>query len=126
MTKSTRRSFVKTSAVAGAAFMAAPAIGRAGISANEKLGGCVIGVNSRGSSHIGGWLSDSRSEIRAIVDVDEVVGNKRCEEIEKKQGLRPKFYTDMRKAFEDDAIDFVSTATPNHWHALTGIWAMQH
>jgi tripartite-type tricarboxylate transporter receptor subunit TctC len=32
---------------------------------------------------------------------------------------------DMRKAFEDDSISLVSTATPNHWHALTGIWAMQ-
>lgn len=125
MSKSTRRTFVKASAVAGAAFMAAPAIGRAGISANEKLGGCVVGVNGRGGSHIGGWLGDPRSEIRSIVDVDEVVGNKRCDEIEKKQGLRPTLYTDMRKAFDDDAIDFISTATPNHWHALAGIWAMQ-
>jgi predicted dehydrogenase len=126
MSQITRRSFVKyTSAVSGA-FVAAPAIGRAGTSANDKLGGCVVGVNSRGNSHIGGWLNDSRSEVRAIVDVDEAVGNKRCDEIEKKQGVRPTLYMDMRKAFESKDIDFVSTATPNHWHALTGIWAMQH
>ena len=125
MSKQTRRSFVKTSVAAGAAFTAAPAIGRAGTSANDKIGACVIGVNSRGGSHIQGWLGDERSEIVAIVDVDEDVGNKRCTAIEGKQGLRPKLYTDMRKAFEDDSIDFISTATPNHWHALTGIWAMQ-
>lgn len=59
------------------------------------------------------------------MDVDEAVGNKRCDQIEGKQGLRPKLYTDMRKAFEDDSIDGISTATPNHWHALCGIWAMQ-
>lgn len=121
----TRRSFVKTAAVAGSAFAAAPAIGRAGTSANEKIGACIVGVNGRGNSHISAYLSDERTEIRAIVDVDEEVGNNRCEQIEKKQGLRPKFYTDMRKAFEDDSINIVSTATPNHWHALTGIWAMQ-
>ena len=126
MNKQTRRSFVKTTVAAGAAFAVAPAIGRAGISANAKIGACVVGVNGRGGSHISGWLDDERTEVRAIVDVDEDVGNKRCEAIEKKQGLRPKLYTDMRKAFEDDAIDIVSTATPNHWHALTGIWAMQH
>ncbi|MDG2127208.1 MAG: Gfo/Idh/MocA family oxidoreductase [Fuerstiella sp.] len=125
MSQVTRRSFVKTSATAAAAFTAAPAIGRAGTSANAKIGMCVVGVNSRGNSHIGGWLNDERSEVRAIVDVDEAVGNKRCDQIEGKQGLRPKLYTDMRKAFEDDAIDGISTATPNHWHALCGIWAMQ-
>lgn len=125
MAQVTRRTFVKSSALASAV-IAAPAIGRAGTSANEKMGGCVVGVNGRGGSHVNGWLGDDRSEIRAIVDVDEIVGNKKCDTIENKQGLRPKLYTDMRKAFEDDAIDFVSTATPNHWHALTAIWAMQH
>ncbi|HIF00260.1 MAG TPA: Gfo/Idh/MocA family oxidoreductase [Planctomycetes bacterium] len=125
MSQVTRRSFVKTATAAGAAFTAAPAIGRAGTSANAKIGMCVVGVNSRGNSHIGGWLEDERSEVRAIVDVDEAVGNKRCDQIEGKQGLRPKLYTDMRKAFEDDSIDGISTATPNHWHALCGIWAMQ-
>jgi predicted dehydrogenase len=120
-----RRRFVKTAVVAGAAFSVAPAVGRAGVSANEKVGACVVGVNGRGSSHIGGWLSDARTEVRAIVEVDEDVAEKRASEIEKSQGRRPAVYSDMRKAFESTDIDIVSTATPNHWHALTGIWAMQ-
>ncbi|MEZ6042282.1 MAG: Gfo/Idh/MocA family oxidoreductase [Planctomycetaceae bacterium] len=126
MTTFNRRNFLRTSAVAAASTVfAAPAIGRAGTSANAKMGVVVVGVNGRGSSHIDAYLSDSRTEIRAIVDVDEAVGNKRCDAINDKQGLRPKLFTDMRKAFEDSALDVVSTATPNHWHALTGIWAMQ-
>lgn len=125
MSRQTRRSFVQSASAAGAALAFAPAIGRAGISANDKIGACVVGVNGRGGSHIGAWLGDERTEIVAIVDVDEDVGNRRCGDIERKQGTRPKLYTDMRKAFEDDSIDIVSTATPNHWHALTGIWAMQ-
>lgn len=104
---------------------AAPALGCAGTAASEKIGVAVVGVNGRGGEHISAYLSDPRTEIRVIVDVDEVVGNKRCEAIAEKQGIRPKFVTDMRKAFDDDSISLVSTATPNHWHALTGIWAMQ-
>jgi predicted dehydrogenase len=32
---------------------------------------------------------------------------------------------DMRKCFEDPSINIVSIATPNHWHALAAIWAVQ-
>ncbi|HAD60525.1 MAG TPA: hypothetical protein DCG12_14870, partial [Planctomycetaceae bacterium] len=123
MPQQSRRSFVKNSALASAVF-AAPASLRGATSPNDKIGACVVGVNGRGGSHIQAWLGDSRTEIVAIVDVDEDVGNRRCSAIEQKQGTRPQLYTDMRKAFENDAVDIVSTATPNHWHALTGIWAM--
>ena len=114
MSQSSRRSFLKSSAVAASTVFAAPWIARASGPSVAKLGVAVVGVNGRGSSHIGAYLGDERTEIRTIVDVDEVVGNKRCEEIEKKQGFRPKLITDMRRAFEDDSIDIVSTATPNH------------
>lgn len=125
MSQFNRRKFIRTSAAAASAVFAVPGIGRAGISANDKIGVAVVGVNGRGAEHISSYLNDPRTEIRVIVEVDEVVGNKRCEAIAEKQGLRPKMITDMRKAFEDDSISLVSTATPNHWHALTGIWAMQ-
>ena len=38
----------------------------------------------------------------------------------KKHGHEPKFVRDMREVFDDKSVDFVSTATPNHWHALCG------
>jgi predicted dehydrogenase len=31
----------------------------------------------------------------------------------------------MRRIFDDKSIDIVTFATPNHWHALGSIWAMQ-
>src|SRR5687768_942017 len=31
----------------------------------------------------------------------------------------------MRKLFEDKSIDVVGIATPNHWHSLAAIWAVQ-
>ena len=64
-------------------------------------------------------------DLVAICDVDPSVGNRRCDEIERKTGRRPKFVQDIRKVFDDKSIDCISIATPNHWHALAAIWAMQ-
>ena len=45
--------------------------------------------------------------------------------VEKAQGKAPKFEQDLRKVIDDKSIDIVTIATPNHWHALAAIWAMQ-
>ena len=39
--------------------------------------------------------------------------------------FKPNFVQDMRRVFEDKDIDGVIIATPNHWHALATIWALQ-
>lgn len=124
MSKISRRRFVGQSLAASAAAVAAPYIARAQ-GANEKLGVAVVGARGRGGSHIGAFLGDSRTNVLYLVDIDEKVGQSRCQQIADKQGLRPEFVRDMRDAFDDKAVDIVSTATPNHWHALCGVWAMQ-
>ncbi len=91
----------------------------------EKLRVAVVGVNGRGGSHIDGFGSRKDCVIAAIVDADEVVGNRRADDIEKRFGTRPTVYLDMRKCFEDKSIHIASIATPNHWHALSAIWAVQ-
>ena len=126
MSQLTRREFVHSSiAVAAAAGVAASPLAARAQSPNDKLGVAVVGAGGRGGSHIAAWLHDRRTEILYIVDVDEGKGTARCNAIEKQQGRRPKLVADMRSAFDDKSVDVVSTATPNHWHALTGIWAMQ-
>jgi predicted dehydrogenase len=91
----------------------------------EKLGVAIAGLNSRGKAHVGGFENDPRTEIRAIIDIDTDVAERAAEAIEKSQGIRPKIYRDFRDALESDDIQIVTAATPNHWHALMGIWAMQ-
>ena len=59
---------------------------------NSKMGVAVVGVNGRGTSHIGGFIKDDRSVIAAIVDVDEYVGKKRADEVAKKQGFAPRSF----------------------------------
>ena len=133
MSKFTRRRFLEDSMFAAAAAAAATTLpgvmsqkAQAAVSANEKMGVAVVGVNGRGNSHIGAYVGDSRTDILYIVDPDEKVGQSRCEQVADRQnGLKPKYVADMREAFDDDAVSVVSTATPNHWHALTSVWAMQ-
>jgi predicted dehydrogenase len=95
-------------------------------SPSEKLGAAIVGVHGRGNEHINAFGNRKDVEIVYIVDADETVGRKRIAQIKERTGREPKFVQDLRKALEDPAVDFVSTATPNHWHALVSIWAMQH
>ncbi len=123
MTRMNRRRFVKQS-LAGAAVLAAPYIAKAK-SPNEKIEIAVIGCRGRGSNHISAWIDNPHTVITYIVDVDEKVGEKRTAQVAQKQGFKPKFVRDMREAFADPSLDAISTATPNHWHALCGVWAMK-
>lgn len=125
MARITRRHFVHQSVAAAAtASLAAPLVARAQ-SPNDQLGVAVVGAGGRGGTHIAEFLEHPRSQVLYIVDVDEQAGNRRADAIAEQQGFRPKFAKDMRKALDDPAVDVVTTATPNHWHALCGIWAMQ-
>lgn len=95
-------------------------------SPNERLRIAILGVNGRGRSHIGAFVGRDDCEIAAIVDPDINVGmTKGVIPIEKKTGKKPAFYQDLRKVMDDQSIDIVSIATPNHWHSLAAIWAIQ-
>ncbi len=94
--------------------------------ANERIGVAVIGVNGRGKSHIAAVAKNPGAEVRAVVDIDQAVGERAATMVAKEQGgSRPTEYSDMRKMFESKDIDAVSIATPNYWHALATIWACQ-
>jgi predicted dehydrogenase len=98
-------------------------------SPSERLNVAVAGVNGRGGSHIGAFsMGPGRKDtvITHIVDVDSDIGNRRAGEIEKRQeGVRPKVVEDVRQVLDDKTVDIVTVATPNHWHSLMAIWAMQ-
>ncbi len=126
-----RRRFLEDSMLAAAAMAAATpqrvfAAGeKQSSSPNEKLSVAVVGVRGRGGSHLSAFTGRSDTEVTYVCDADEKVGQSRAEQVGKKQGRKPKFVKDMREIFDDKSVDIVSTATPNHWHALCSIWAMQ-
>jgi predicted dehydrogenase len=62
--------------------------------------------------------------IAALCDVDRSILDKRSAEFAKdRQNVGT--YTDLRRLLENKDIDAISIATPNHWHALASIWAIQ-
>lgn len=130
MTNFSRREFLQQSMFATAAMSLAgsralQAADEPAAGSGDKLRVAVVGVKGRGGSHIAGFGGLPDCEIAALVDVDETFLNTRADEIEKKTGKRPATYSDMRKCFADKNINIVSIATPNHWHSLAAIWAIQ-
>lgn len=133
MSQQSRREFLEQSmfAAAGAAALGASvphlsAAEKQSSSPNEKLRVALLGVNGRGQSHLGAFTGRKDTEVVAIVDPDESVGMKKgVGNVYKKTNKKPTYYKDLRKAFDDQKIDVVSIATPNHWHALGAIWAIQ-
>lgn len=127
-----RREFINRSALLAAAAAAAP-VARADDKATEKVKAqadklrvAVVGVRGRGMSHVSGFLGKNNCEITTVCDCDEAVIGPAMRQIEKQQGKAPKFEKDIRKVVENKNIDIVSIATPNHWHALMAVWAMQN
>ena len=117
-----RRSFLKTSALAASA-LGFPAFVRSQSPGSDIRVG-VVGFNSRGGSHISDLLKINGVKITALCDVDEKVLGKGKENLAGK-GANVATFTDVRKMLDSKEIDAISTATPNHWHSLIGIWACQ-
>jgi predicted dehydrogenase len=126
---SPRRSFIKqiTAASAGSVFYIAKT-SWAQKSPGETINMAVVGFGGRGGSHISGYLGLGKKgeavKVAALCDVDSKVLGKRAAEFSKNKSP-VQTYTDIRKLLENKDIDAVSIATPNHWHALGSIWAMQ-
>ena len=131
MRRVNRRTFLK--GVAGAAGAAAtlnlPVAGLRGavLGSNERFRMAVCGLNGRGGSHIGGFGGLDNVEIAYLVDPDARVLERRLKDLQEKTSGRYEVrgVADVRRALEDDTIDAVSVATPNHWHSLMTIWAAQ-
>jgi predicted dehydrogenase len=94
--------------------------------ANDKLRVAVVGVNGRGMSHVSGFANRNNCVVTTICDCDEAVIGRAMKTVERAQGQAPKFEQDIRKIVENKDIDIVSIATPNHWHSLAAIWAIQN
>jgi len=119
-----RRSFIKSSFLAAGA-LALPARSWARvIGANDTVRVAVVGFNSQGKGHIETLRKLPGVKVVALCDVDsEVLEREAAKFRERNEPIQT--YTDVRKLLENSEIDAISTATPNHWHALISIWACQ-
>lgn len=120
-----RRNFIKSAALAGAAFTIVPryVIGGKGYRApSDKLFVAGIGVGGKGTSDIANFAKSGKAEIAFLCDVDD-----RRAETSRKNFPKAKYYKDYREMLDKEArsIDAVSVSTPDHQHAVQAMAAMQ-
>jgi predicted dehydrogenase len=123
-----RRNFIKSTTATGLGLAAAPTIltGSNWRGANDRVNVAVIGINGMGQSHIQEYQKLNNVNVAALCDVDENLFAERVKKHFTDKNLqKPKIYTDLRRLYEDKDIDAVSITTPNHWHTLAAIWAIQ-
>ncbi len=118
-----RRQFIKTSAVAAAgAFLPARSWTRV-LGANSDIRVAVIGLNGRGRNHLESLARIEGVRVVALCDPDTAVLDRVKPSV---NGADVATYTDIRELLASPHVDAVTIATPNHWHSLAAIWAMQH
>lgn len=137
MTRSTRREFLKRSTVAGMA-LGLPALmpgrrGANGAAPNSEIRVAVVGlggidvvggVGGRGRQLIDSLRQIPGVKIAALCDVDQEILDQQTQQFRARQE-DVAAYRDLRKVLDDQTIDAVAIATPNHWHALATVWACQ-
>jgi predicted dehydrogenase len=123
---SNRRNFIKNTAVATAAVGVAPAILNACASPAEKVSVALIGCRSMGFSDLKSFLKkENNVDCLALCDVDSNVLEEKATEVEKMTGARPQTFGDFRKVLENPEVDAVIIGTPDHWHAIIMMMALE-
>ena len=90
----------------------------------KKLVVAIMGL-SRGRSLADTFAKHSDCVIKYVCDVDKNRAERAAEELEGKVGYRPQAITTWETFIEDDEVDIVACAAPNHWHAPTTIVAAE-
>jgi len=120
--RSSRRQFVKTSALAASA-MALPAVSYSAIlGANDRIRFGVIGCGGMGTGHLHSLVKRSETDNLKVVAVSDVYQRRLSQAKSICQGDG---YLDYRKLLERKDVDAVLIATPDHWHAKISIEAME-
>lgn len=84
----------------------------------------VIGLNGMGWFNLNAMRSLPGVTCIAICDVDQPLMERRAAELAK-NNITVKKYTDYRKLLEDKDVDAVVIGTPDHWHCLMMVEAVQ-
>lgn len=84
----------------------------------------VIGLNGRGRELRRALALVDKASVTALCDVDERLLAREVADT-KAAGFDPFATKDLRRVLERDDVDALLIATPNHWHALAGIWGLQ-
>ena len=122
MSSHSRRTFIKTSLVSAAGIALPSRAWSKVLGSNSDLRVAVIGLNGRGKNHLSSLAKIAGVRIVAICDADTAVLDAVKPTV---NGGDVKTYQDIRELLASRDVDAVTIATPNHWHSLAAIWALQ-
>lgn len=121
MEKLSRRRFMQTAGALAAAGAIAPRLA----SANDRINVGIIGCRNRGPQVAESMSKSGQFNIVTICDCDDAMRAKALSDnrtiFEK---APPKEARDFRALLDDKEIDAVVVATPDHWHALMCVMAL--
>ena len=118
-----RREFLKTSAAASVALATGPIIH---ISGQQKIyKTALIGAGWWGNNILRCAMQSKQCKIVAVCDVDQAFLNSTADTVRKMTGDNPKLYRDYRELLNKEKPEIVIVATPDHWHPLIAIAAME-
>ncbi|MGK7393557.1 MAG: Gfo/Idh/MocA family protein [Candidatus Cyclobacteriaceae bacterium M3_2C_046] len=125
-TNKSRRKFIKNTATTAAAAVTIPNIFPSSVlGANDRINAAVLGVNGRGKNHISGLMNQENVVITHLCDPDMNILKERQKSFKDTYKKDVALEQDLRNIMDNKDIDVVSIASPNHWHALSVIWACQ-
>ena len=121
--QSTRRSFLKTSAVTSASVAAITRSAAGALNpADDKIVVGIMGV-SRGSVLAQQFAAVPGVEVRYLCDIDSKRLAAFHESFSKAVDYEVRTIGDFRKMLDDPELDVMVCAAPNHWHAPASILA---
>src|SRR4030042_1444754 len=123
MSKLSRRDFMKSAVAIGAGLALAGPASRV-LGANDEIRIATVGVGGQGSYHTSIFSEIPGVRYVAVCDADQNHVDERVKFFTDK-GIKVDGYTDVRRLLDRKDIDVITSATPNHWHALVTVWACQ-
>ncbi len=100
-----------------AAFATAAGAVETKAAATDRIGVGLVGCGGMGLMDLADFQKQPEVEIVAVCDVDEV---RRAQGL-KQAGGRAQAYSDYRRLLEDQRVNAVIVATPDHWHPLIAV-----
>ncbi len=117
-----RRRFL-SSTVAASTLVATPAIHAA--SKTKQYRTALVGTGWWGMNILREALAAGQTKVVALCDVDSDRLEIAAEEVQDLCGDQPRLYGDFREVFEKEEVEIAIIATPDHWHALNALAALE-
>ena len=94
--------------------------------ANERVVLAVVGIRARGGNLAAEFAERPDCRIAYLCDVDANLFPARVKRVAPIQdGHEPKCVQDFRTVLDDQSVDAIVIATPDHWHCLMAIRGCQ-